>query len=248
MSNQASRSTEQSVWSYERYVPFTGRESVSEFLAFPLTYLLLFLALPMAMMVVYSVLQVRNYRVVFEPTLANYRGLLFEGVFVGYFINTLQIALTVTVLALFIGYPLAYVIAYKVKRPQVWLLFVLGPFFTVYLIRAFSWLTVLGRNGAVNIVLTESGLIEEPLGWLLYGEFAVIIGLVHAFLPYLVLTMYATLQGLDRSELEAARDLGASPLRMAPLDGSVDLPWVMHVSKPMPSSARDPIRGVVSLS
>jgi len=167
----------------------------------------------MAMMVVYSFLQVRNYRVVFEPTLANYRSLLFEGVFVGYFFNTLEIALTVTAIALLIGYPLAYVIAYKVKRPQVWLLFVLGPFFTVYLIRAFSWLTVLGRNGAINIMLTELGIIQQPLDWLLYGRFAVIIGLVHAFLPYLVLTLYATLQGLDRSELEAARDLGASPLR-----------------------------------
>jgi len=213
MSNELSREPEQSIGSWERYVPFVSRESVSEFLALPLAYLLLFLALPMAMMVVYSFLQVRNYRVVFEPTLANYRSLLFEGVFVGYFFNTLEIALTVTAIALLIGYPLAYVIAYKVERPQVWLLFVLGPFFTVYLIRAFSWLTVLGRNGAINIMLTELGIIQQPLDWLLYGRFAVIIGLVHAFLPYLVLTLYATLQGLDRSELEAARDLGASPLR-----------------------------------
>lgn len=199
--------------SWEQYVPFVGEESATEYLAFPLSYLMLFLALPMAMMVVYSFLPVRNYQVVFEPTLANYISLLTEGVFVGYFFNTLQIALVVTVVALLIGYPLAYVIAYKAKNPQVWLLLVLGPFFTVYLIRAFSWLTVLGRNGAINIMLLKFGIVQEPVSWLLYGEFAVILGLIHAFLPYLVLTLFATLQGLDRSELEAARDLGASPLR-----------------------------------
>lgn len=207
------QSTTDTSQSWERYVPFVGEESTSEFLAFPLAYLLLFLALPMAMMVVYSFLPVRNYQVVFEPTLANYTALFTEGVFVTYFFNTLQIAVTVTVVALLVGYPLAYVIAYKAKHPQVWLLLVLGPFFTVYLIRAFSWLTVLGRNGAINIMLTKFGIIKEPLEWLLYGEFAVILGLVHAFLPYLVLTLFATLQGLDRAELEAARDLGASPLR-----------------------------------
>ena len=213
MSTQTEQATTGSDQSWERYVPFVGEASTSEFLALPLAYLLLFLALPMAMMVVYSFLPVRNYEVVFEPTLANYVELFTGGQFLTYFANTVQIAVTVTIVAILIGYPLAYVIAYKAENPQVWLLLVLGPFFTVYLIRAFSWLTVLGQNGAINIFLTEAGIVEEPLGWLLYGEFAVIIGLVHAFLPYLVLTLFATLQGLDRSELEAARDLGASPLR-----------------------------------
>ncbi|MFB6195030.1 MAG: ABC transporter permease [Haloplanus sp.] len=199
--------------SWERYVPFVGEASAAEYLALPLAYLSLFLALPMAMMVVYSFLQVRNYQVVFKPTLENYVSLLTEGVFMTFFWNTLEIATVVTLLALAVGYPLAYAIAYKAERPQVWLLLVLGPFFTVYLIRAFSWMTVLGRNGAINILLLRTGIVQEPIGWLLYGKFAVIVGLVHAFLPYLVLTLYATLQGLDRSELEAARDLGASPLR-----------------------------------
>ncbi|MFB6102353.1 MAG: ABC transporter permease [Haloplanus sp.] len=207
------RTTAGSSSSWERLIPFVGEESASEYLAFPLSYLVLFLALPMAMMVVYSFLPVRNYQVVFEPTLQNYRALLTEGVFLTYFWNTLEIATIVTVLAVLIGYPLAYVIAYKAENPEVWLLLVLGPFFTVYLIRAFSWMTVLGRNGAINILLRRLGVIQEPIGWLLYSESAVIIGLVHAFLPYFVLTLYATLQGLDQSELEAARDLGASPLR-----------------------------------
>lgn len=198
---------------FGRVIPFVGEESTSEFLALPLAYLALFLALPMGMMVVYSFLPVRNYQVVYEPTLANYVSLFTEGVFVDVFVNTLEIAATVTVVALLVGYPLAYVIAYKAENPQVWLLLVLGPFFTVYLIRAFSWLTVLSRQGAINILLLRLGLVREPLSWLLYSKFAVIVGLVHAFLPYLVLTIYATLQGLDRSELEAARDLGASPLR-----------------------------------
>ena len=213
MSTETTQEAGESGRSWERYVPFFGKTTTSEYLTFPLAYLLLFLALPMAMMVVYSFLPVRNYQVVLEPTLQNYVELFTGGQSLTYFGNTVQIAVTVTVVALIIGYPLAYVIAYKAERPQVWLLLVLGPFFTVYLIRAFSWLTVLGRNGAINIFLTELGIVSEPVGWLLYGEFAVIVGLVHAFLPYLVLTLYATLQGLDRSELEAARDLGASPLR-----------------------------------
>ncbi|MFB6268520.1 MAG: ABC transporter permease [Halobacterium sp.] len=199
--------------SWTRFVPFAGEETASEYLAAPLAYLSLFLALPMAMMVAYSFLRVRNYRVVFEPTVQNYVSLLTEGVFMTYFWNTLQIATVVTVVAILVGYPLAYVIAYKANNPGVWLLLVLGPFFTVYLIRAFSWMTVFGRSGAINIILMRLGVVDQPIGWLLYSETAVIIGLVHAFLPYFVLTLYATLQGLDRSELEAARDLGASPLR-----------------------------------
>lgn len=214
MSTQREQTTEsRRDQTWEPYVPFVGESSTMEFLALPLAYLVLFLALPMSMMVVYSFLPVQNYEVVFEPTLTNYVSLFTEGLFLTYFVNTVQIAVTVTVVALLIGYPLAYVIAYKAENPEVWLLLVLGPFFTVYLIRAFSWLTVLGQSGAINIVLTQLGLIREPIGWLLYGEFAVIIGLVHAYLPYLVLTLFATLQGLDRAELEAARDLGAGPLR-----------------------------------
>lgn len=196
------------------YLPFVGEEQTGEYLSLPLVYLLVFLAVPMTMLIVYSFLPVRNYQVVFEPTLANYEALFLEStLFMTYFTNTVKIAVIVTVVALAIGYPLAYVIAYKARRPQVWLLLVLGPFFTVYLIRAFSWTTVLGRQGAINILLLRAGLVAEPIDWLLYGEFAVIVGLVHAFLPYLVLTLYATLQGLDRAEVNAARDLGASPLR-----------------------------------
>lgn len=196
-----------------RFIPFVGEESATEYLAVPLAYLAFFLALPMGMMVVYSFLPVRNYDVVFEPTLANYRALLTEGVFVDVFVNTLGIAAIVTAIALLVGYPLAYVIAYKARNSEVWLLLVLGPFFTVYLIRAFSWITVLSRQGAINILLLRTGLVEKPVSWLLFSKFAVVVGLVHAFLPYLVLTIYATLQSLDRSEVEAARDLGASPFR-----------------------------------
>lgn len=197
----------------KRFVPFVGRRSLAEFLVAPLTWLALFLVVPMALMAAFSFLQVQNYQVVFEPTVQNYVTLLTNGLFRGTFINTVQIAVIVTVVSLLIGYPLAYAIAYKAKRPNVWLLLVLGPFFTVYLIRVFSWLMVLGQNGLINIVLQRLGIIQSPIGWLLYTKFAVIVGLVHAFLPYLVLTIYATLQGLDTDELEAARDLGASPLR-----------------------------------
>ena len=194
-------------------VPFMGRPSSAEFLSIPVTWLAFFLVLPMGMMVAFSFLQVQNYSVVFEPTFDNYQTLLTSDQFRTYFVNTVQIAVMVTVIALAIGYPLAYAIAYKAKNPNLWLLLVLGPFFTVYLIRAFSWMTVLGRNGAINIVLMRLGIIQDPIDWLLFGTFAVVVGLVHAFLPYLVLTIYATLQGLDPDQLEAARDLGASPIR-----------------------------------
>ena len=206
--------TRQSGSAVGKYLPFvSNRESTLEFLSLPLFWLALFLVLPMAMMVAYSFLQVQNYAVVFEPTFQNYTTLLTSGQFRSYFVNTLKIATIVTVVSLLIGYPLAYVIAFKAKNPELWLLLVLGPFFTVYLIRAFSWMTVLGRQGAINILLVRLGIIQEPIGWLLYSTFAVIVGLVHAFLPYLVLTIFSTLQGLDPDELEAARDLGASPLR-----------------------------------
>ncbi|MFC7166831.1 ABC transporter permease [Halospeciosus flavus] len=210
----STRNSDTASGGFTRFIPFVGeRETASEFLSAPVAWLAFFLALPMGMMTAYSFLQVQNYEVVWKPTFQNYQTLLTSDIFRTYFFNTIEISVAVTILAILLGYPLAYAIAYKAKNPELWLLLVLGPFFTVYLIRAFSWMTVLGRNGAINIILLRTGLIEEPIGWLLFGKFAVIVGLVHAFLPYFVLTLYATLGGLNRDELEAARDLGASPIR-----------------------------------
>lgn len=200
--------------SVKHYLPFLSSDgSAAEFLTIPVIWLFSFLALPIIMMVTFSFVQVQNYQVVFEPTLQNYRTVLTSSVFQQYFINTVQIALSVTVLVFLLGYPLAYAINYKAKHPELWLLLVLGPFFTVYLIRAFSWISILGRQGAINSFLMWLGLLNEPLGWLLYGKTAVILGLAHAYLPYFVLTLYATLQGLDDAEIEAARDLGAGSIR-----------------------------------
>jgi len=200
--------------SFSKYLPFVGDdESAIGFLAIPLVFLGLFLVIPMLLILVYSFLNVQSYQVVVKLTLGNYVTLLTDSTFITYFINTVKIALITTVCTVVIGYPLAYYMAYEAERPELWIISVLGPFFTVYLIRAYSWFSVLGRGGLINRMLIGLGLIQNPIDWLIFGPFAVVTALVHGYLPYVVLTIFATLEGLDKTELEAARDLGATPLR-----------------------------------
>jgi spermidine/putrescine transport system permease protein len=123
--------------------------------------------------------------------------------------DSVRIALTATVLALLIGYPAAYAIA---KAPERWqtplLFFAILPFWTNYLIRTYAWIVLLNPAGLINGALRNMGLISEPLP-LLYNEFAVVLGLVYNYTPFVILAIYSALQRLDPSYAEASRDLGA---------------------------------------
>lgn len=127
------------------------------------------------------------------------------------FVNSIGIAASTTFLCLLIGYPIAYVLARAPRRLQPLLvMFVILPFWTSFLIRVYAWIGILKDNGLLNNLLLSLGLIERPLT-ILNTPAAVMIGMVYTYLPFLVLPLYATLQKLDWTLIEAAADLGAKP-------------------------------------
>ena len=120
------------------------------------------------------------------------------------------LAFTTTVICLVIGYPFAGIIARApAKYRNILLLLIIVPFWTNSLIRTYAWIVLLRTEGVINTVLLKLGLIDQPLE-LLYNETAVLIGLVYTMLPFMILPLYASIEKLDRSLLEAAADLGAN--------------------------------------
>jgi putative spermidine/putrescine transport system permease protein len=125
--------------------------------------------------------------------------------------TTARISAITTLVALVVGYVIAYAMVHVAPRHRTWMLFiVLLSFWLSVMIRAFAWLTLLQSHGVVNTALLELGLIKQPLP-LTRNEFGVILGMVHYLIPYAVLPIYANMQGIDARLVPAARGLGASP-------------------------------------
>lgn len=128
------------------------------------------------------------------------------------YLSSLRIAALTTLIALAIGYPLAYAMALAPKRWQgILLVLVILPFWTSFLIRVYAWIGILRPDGLLDMALMGIGLTSEPLR-LLNTDTAVLIGMVYSYLPFMVLPLFSTLQKLDGTLLEAASDLGATPL------------------------------------
>ena len=122
------------------------------------------------------------------------------------------ISLIVTLLVLLISYPVAYYLANNRGWRFTLVLFcIIVPYFTSIIVRTYSWMVLLGRNGLVNQVLMQLGLIHQPLT-MLYTEVGVLIGMVYVLLPYMVLTLFAAMKAIDPSLMRAAQGLGAGPL------------------------------------
>jgi spermidine/putrescine transport system permease protein len=165
---------------------------------------------PLAIILVYSFLTRGAYGGVEAPsTIENYTR-LWDPVYAAIIVRSLWIAAVATALCLILGFPLALFIARSGARKNLYLGLVILPFWTSFLIRTYAWMFILRDTGIVNSVLQSLGLIREPLP-LLYNNGAVILGLVYGFLPFMALPLYATLERLDPSLLEAAADLGARP-------------------------------------
>lgn len=145
--------------------------------------------------------------------LANYAR-SFRGIYLGIGWRSLWMAVLTTVLCLAISYPIAYYLARLAPRRWKGLLLglVVVPFWTSFLIRTYAWMFLLRTEGLINLVLTGLGLVDRPLE-LLYTELAVMIGLVYGELPFMILPLYASLEKLDSTLLEAASDLGADRVR-----------------------------------
>lgn len=127
--------------------------------------------------------------------------------------NSVRIAVIVTAVCILMGYPLSYFIAQRHPRwRDAYLLLVMIPFWTNFLVRTYALKQVLGADGIINSALLGLGLIQRPLD-LLFNEFAVIVGLAYGYLPFAVLPMYASIEKFDFALMEAAADLGANAVR-----------------------------------
>jgi spermidine/putrescine transport system permease protein len=174
------------------------------------TLTILTMVAPLAIVCAYSLLTRGAYGGTELPwTLENYTR-LWDPLYGFVFLRSLWIAGIATVLCVLLGFPLAMFIARAGSRKNLWLSLVILPFWTSFLIRTYAWIFLLRDTGLINTVLLGLGFISEPLP-MLYNDGAVILGLVYGYLPFMVLPLYATLERLDPSLLEAAADLGARP-------------------------------------
>jgi putrescine transport system permease protein len=144
-------------------------------------------------------------------SLDNYRLLASDDLYLGSYLRSLTIAALSTLMLLLAGFPVAYALTRMPPRLQpILVVLVILPFWTSFLIRVYAWMTILQREGLLNQALLSLGVIDEPLAWLA-SDTAIYIGIVYSYLPFMVLPIYATLEKLDESLLEAAADLGCRP-------------------------------------
>ena len=147
-------------------------------------------------------------------SLEHYRHFFREPLYGFILVRTIRIAAYVTVICFLIGYPVAYFLASLKNRKvsNLLMICVLLPFFTSILVRSYAWIVIFQTKGLINSIFLTLGIIERPLS-ILYTEMAVIIGMVHIMLPFMILPVYSVLKNLDRNLLRAARNLGASAVK-----------------------------------
>ncbi|MBW4459523.1 MAG: ABC transporter permease [Nodosilinea sp. WJT8-NPBG4] len=177
---------------------------------------LLFLVFPILMIGVVSFWEFNGYSMTPAFTLANYQGILTDVTFKTY-LNTFKFLEMVWLATLLIGYPVAYFLAFHVPKLE-WqiLLFLVCtiPFWTSNIIRMISWVPLLGREGLVNQMFMGVGLIQQPMEFLLYSDFAVVLGMVHLYIIFMIAPIFNSLMRIERSLVTAAEDLGASGLQV----------------------------------
>lgn len=186
------------------YLPYVGPISL---------WIVFFVFAPLGVVLYFSFLRVGPFgQIVHVFTLEHYQ-LMLKPTYIKVFMRTFLFSFGTNMICLLIGYPLAYFIVRYGGKWKTFLMFlVIVPSWTCYLIRLYALKTLTGREGLINSALLNLGLISSSLS-ILYTPFAVVLGLVFGWLPFMVLPIYASLEGLDPSLLEAAEDLGATPLR-----------------------------------
>jgi len=181
--------------------------------ATPLTLILaFFLLLPILLLVVVSFWDYDFAGMYPDFMTLNYEEVLGSWVTWRTYLNTLKFAVLVWAITAFIGFWIAYFLAFHVRTTTMQMVLFLictVPFLTSNIIRMISWIPVLGRNGLVNTALVNAGIVPEPIEWLLYSDFAVVLAMVHLFTLFMVTPIFNTMMRIDRSLVEAARDGGA---------------------------------------
>ncbi len=191
----------------------TAISNISHLQALPLALtLLLFLVFPIMVIVVVSFWDYDAYQLIPDFIFGNYQYLLSSPTTLQAYLNTFKYALLTWLITLALGFTVAYYLAFHIRSNKVQtLLFLLCtiPFFTSNIIRMISWIPLLGRNGLVNSSLIGAGLIDQPLEFLLYSEFSIVLAYVHLYTLFMVVPIFNTMMRIDRRLIEAARDAGA---------------------------------------
>lgn len=193
-------------------------------IAFPYAWMVLFFLIPFAIILKISLAETQvaippytslveyaEEKLSFVLNLGNYLYLLQDEMYFDSYLQSLQVATISTLLCLLIGYPIAWSIVHSSPSMRnVLLMLVVLPSWTSFLIRVYAWIGILKNNGLLNNFLIYLGVIDEPLQ-MLHTDFAVYIGIVYAYLPFMILPLYTALMRMDYSLIEAASDLGAKP-------------------------------------
>jgi spermidine/putrescine transport system permease protein len=179
--------------------------------AVPVGFVTTLLFIPYVMLLVQSFWRLKGGSITHEVTLENYRRLFGTALYPNTILFSAGIALRVTLFSLILAYPLAYLLAFKVKRHRnLMYMAVIIPLWVSYLVRAYAWKIILGQEGILNGLLQAAGLIREPLTFLLYSRWAVILALTHIYTPFTLMPIFAVLEAIPPALKEASADLYAN--------------------------------------
>jgi len=182
----------------------------------PLLWVVVFMLLPYSVIATYS-FWIKTYPT-FSPAFqfGNYLTLITDPQYLQVLRRTLRIALTVSLCSFLLAYPFAYFLVFRCRSQalRTWLyMAVIAPLWVSYLLRAYIWKTILGREGILNSFLIYTGILSEPSDLFLYNQFAMILTLTYIFVPFMVMPIYSALERIPRNLAEASADLGMSPLQ-----------------------------------
>jgi spermidine/putrescine transport system permease protein len=179
--------------------------------AIPVGFVTVLLFIPYVLLLVHSFWRLQGGIIVHEFTLENYQRLFGTALYPHTILFSAGIAIRVTLFSLLLAYPLAYLLAFKVKRHRnLMYMAVIIPLWVSYLVRAYAWKIILGQAGILNGVLQAAGLIEQPLTFLLYSRSALIVALTHIYTPFTLMPIFAVLEAIPPALKEASQDLYAS--------------------------------------
>ncbi|MFN4140939.1 ABC transporter permease [Aestuariivirga sp.] len=177
----------------------------------PIAWTIIFMFVPYAIMLTYSFYTKKFPIFVPDFQFGNYLALIEDVQYRQVFLRTFKIALTVACVALALAYPVAYCLVFKVKSSRLRLalyMAIIVPLWVSYLLRAYTWKTILGSQGVLNSFLVWAGILDAPTDLFLYSQLAIIITLVHIFIPFMFMPIYTALEKIPRSLVEASHDLG----------------------------------------
>lgn len=191
-----------------------GRHNGLALISPAVLYAVLLLAAPIAVVIAHSFWTQTYLTIDHTPTLDNYRVALTDPMYRDLLARSIGISVLVSIVTVLLAYPIAYYISFRGGRYKSLIIFLITiPFWTSYLLRVMAWKVVLGQSGALNSTLMWLGIIDEPSTAFLYNTSAVVITLTHAWAAFAILPIFVSLERVDRSLLEAARDLGDGPIR-----------------------------------